>query len=462
MKTIWKSILQNLQKNFPQDYNLWFIQLQAISLNKKEKKLLLGVANPSTLSIIKERFEDILNTFLKQEMNDNDFTVEFIVDANQSSLFTKEKEVQEDHLSKKKSFLKTARQENFIPDINPKFTFERFVPSSSTDIAFKAAQLIAKQTGPNFDRFNPFFIYGGVGLGKTHIIQAIANYMVEHTPYLKIIYVTAEKYMNDYIEVAISKDYKSFRNFYREANVLLIDDVQFLEKKEKIQDEIFNNFNKLYQNNQQIIFTCDKHPKNLKNIQERLINRFSWGLTVDVKPPDFATRKVILEKKLKEINIEQFISEEILNFLAENITENIRDIESAVTKIDSILLLTKSTLSIPLLQEELKHLLTSIRVQSKGISILIIQNIVCEYYHISIADLKSKNRSHHIAFPRHMAIYICKQILPLSLSKIGEEFGDRDHSTILSSIKKIESEMKKILSIRNDYEEILKKLTNEP
>lgn len=455
MKNLWKIMLKDFQKDFPEDFNLWFIQLNYVSSDKKEKKLILSLPNISTLLMFNQRFGDLLQKRWPTYTKDFDSKIELIVDQSNTPLFNESST----EIPKKKTSFSQKNFDSYIPDLNSKFTFDRFVESSSTDIAFKAAQLIAKQKDPDFQRFNPFFIYGGVGLGKTHIIQAIGNYISEHTKSLKVIYVTAEKYMNDYIEAAITKNFKAFREFYRESNVLLIDDVQFLENKEKIQDEIFNNFNKLYQSNQQIVFTCDKHPKDLKNVQERLINRFSWGLTVDVKPPDFETRQSILEKKLKEIGIIQSVSPEIIKFLAENITQNIRDIESAVTKIDSILLLTNTPLSISLLENELQYLLTPSKIQSKGVTIFDIQNVISEHYHVSIMDLKSKKKAHHISFPRHMAIYIAKQILFISLSKIGDEFGNRDHSTILSSIKKIDSEMKTILSVRNDYEEILKKLT---
>ncbi|HOJ49737.1 MAG TPA: chromosomal replication initiator protein DnaA [Spirochaetota bacterium] len=451
----WFKTLNIFQQESPEDYNLWLINIEYVDYKENEKKIILSVTNKVILDKINKSFKSKLENILKQISNE-DIKIEILLRENDNNIFVHKNEIpkNDDYSNVKKIQSNRA----YILDINPKFVFEKFIKSPNNELAYSASLIIAQNPG---QKYNPFFIYGGVGLGKTHLLQAIANYVIKNKPELKVIYVTAENYLNDFVNSINKKKVDSFRAKYRSSDLLLLDDVQFLEKdnKEKTQEELFNTFNMLHLNNKQIVFACDKPPKDLKKIEERLINRFSWGLVVDIKQPDLETRKKIIQEKMKDAGILDKVSIEVIDFLAENITTNVRDIESAVNKIDSIIKITSKNINIELIENEMRDILTTTRAKGKYLSIEDIKKEIAKYYNINLNDLVSPNRNKFVSLPRQMAMFICQKLLKTTFNQIGKEFGGRDHSTVVLSCKKIEKEIQKNPSIRNDYEELLKRLS---
>lgn len=452
----WVKTLEYFQKNHSDDYQLWIMYLNFVQYQKRNKTLILSVSNPITKDTIVERYSQKVADIFAEFYGEDQVYVQIQISEDQN-IFEDQKTTNNNKAKEKKAYHKNTKalvsNKNYIVDLNPKFTFDRFVTGPNSELAYSASIFIAQNPGKEY---NPFFIYGGVGLGKTHLMQAIGNFVLKNRSDLSVIYATVENYLNDYIVALQNRKLNNFRAKYREADVLLLDDIQFLEKKEQTQEELFHTFNKLYQDNKQIVFTCDKPPKELKMIQERLITRFSWGLVTDIKQPGLEIRKAIVTKKLEELNLSQYVDQDMIDFLAENITTNIRDIESAILKIKSLVQLAGKTLSIEVLKNNLSDLLTPLRAQQRKINCENIQREVSSYYRINVSDLKSSKRTKEISFPRQMSMYLCKELLNLSFSEIGKAFGGRDHSTVVASCKKIEKEIKKNPSIRNDYEELLK------
>lgn len=465
----WGQTIKYFQKNQEEDYNLWIMNLVFHNFSKRNKKLTLAVSNAFVRENIMNKFKEKIESVFSSYMELDSVELEIQISDEKSLLeeSTLKQLLQEE--TPEKGYTDTTVPLKSAPHIsinlNPKFTFDRFVIGSNSKLAYAAATLIAQKPG---EEYNPFFIYGGSGLGKTHLMQAIGNYIHRHRPELRIVYATVEQYMNDYT-MALMKgkggsphqnNLPSFRKKYREADILLLDDIQFLEKTDRLQEELFNNFNNVYQGNKQIIFTCDKPPKDLKNVEERLITRFSWGLVTDIKQPDLETRKAIIIQKVEENGLSRFVDTKIIDFLAESIASNIRDIESAVLKMKSLIFLTEEKLSIAILENNLGDILTSIRAKKRQITSEVIQREVANYYHISYSDMKSAKRTKDVSFPRQMAMFLSKELLKLSYSEIGNEFGGRDHSTIVASHKKVSGDIKKNSSTRNDYEELLKIFSN--
>ncbi len=455
LTSAWGKTLKYFQNNHTSDYTLWIINLNFVKFDKRKKILYLSVSNPFTRDNIiekfKEKIEQVFSSYIEIEQILLDIIISEEKNLLEEATFNKIEHEKVKEIPKQKNYRRSE-----LPDLNPKYTFERFVVGSNNKLPYAAAELISQNPGKDY---NPFFLYGGSGLGKTHLMQAIGNYVIKQRSDLSVVYVTAEQYLNDYIQAMRLRKFDSFRKKYREIDVLLLDDIQFLEGKEKIQEELFNNFNKIYQGNRQIVFTCDKPPKELKQIEDRLITRFSWGLVTDIKQPDIETRKAIIISKIEEVSISKFIETKIIDYLSENITSNIRDIEASINKI-KLLVLSDEPITLELLENNLSDILTPIRARKRLLTCEVIQREVANYFKISYSDMKSKKRTKDVSFPRHMAMFFSKDLLNLSFSEIGNEFGGRDHSTVVASYKKVKIEIKKNPSIRNDYEELLKVFSN--
>ena len=321
------------------------------------------------------------------------------------------------------------------PNLDENYTFENFVPGDNSKYAFEAAFVAAKNPGKT--NYNPILIYGGSGLGKTHLMEAIGNYIYAKTPDKKISYVISESLMNEFTTAIREKSMDKFTKKYRSLDVFLLDDIQFLEKSEKLQDEVFCIFNDIYKRKGQLVFTCDRPLSEIKGINERLSSRFGWGLSVDIKIPDYETRKAIIEKKLSVMK--RSIPEDAIDYIAQNIKTNVRAIESCLTKCLGYAEIIRKPLTLDIVKEQLQD---SIQASSGIITIESIQRAIAEHYQLSISDLKSKNRGRKIVTPRQIAMYICKDITEYSLQDIGDEFGGRDHSTVIHSIEKIENDLK--------------------
>lgn len=314
--------------------------------------------------------------------------------------------------------------------LNPKYTFETFVVGSGNRFPHAAALAAASEPAAVY---NPLFLYGGVGLGKTHLMQAIGHYVMKHHPHLHVVYVSSERFTNDLINALQTKSMVEFRQRYRSVDVLLIDDIHFVAGKESTQEEFFHTFNALYQANKQIVISSDRPPKEIPTLEDRLRSRFEWGLTADVQAPDLETRVAILRQKAKNENYS--VPDEVLDFIATHIHTNIRELEGALIRVLAYSSLHHRPLSVDLAAEALKEILPSSK--PPAITVQRIQEVVANHFGIKVSELKGKRRSRAVAYPRQIAMYLCRELTDLSLPRIGEEFGGRDHTTVLHACEKI-------------------------
>lgn len=321
--------------------------------------------------------------------------------------------------------------------LNPIYTFDNFIPCEETNFAYNAAKAIAMNPGISY---NPCLIYGGVGLGKTHLLESIGNYIeAESNNRKNVIYVTAETFTNDFIESLGNKTAPAFRIKYRKADVLLIDDIHFFSKKESTQEELFHTFNELYENQKQIVFTCDRPISELNDFTDRIKSRFQRGLNINLKAPDYETRVAILRKKCQEKQIR--ISDQVINYMAENIKTNVRDLEGALTTLVAYSKLVKSDITLEIAQEQLKNIVVAPIASEQDISISSIVKEVSSFYKVDVSDIKGKKRTAIIKDARNVAIYLTRKITQYSTTEIGTYF-DRDHSTVTHSIDKVDKEKK--------------------
>lgn len=343
-------------------------------------------------------------------------------------------------------------------NLNPKYTFDNFVVGPNNNLAHAAAVAVAESPG---QAYKILYIYGGVGLGKTHLMHAVAHYILKNNPSSKILYVTSETFTNDYIESIRNNNVKGsfntsdFRNKYRDLDVLLIDDIQFITGKVSTQEEFFHTFNALNERNKQIIISSDKPPKEIETLEERLRSRFEWGLTVDIQSPDYETRMAILRKKeeLEGYNIDN----EVIKYIATNIKSNIRELEGALTKIVALSKLNKKEITIELAEEALKDLISPGEV--KNITPEYIVSMVAEQYEVSPEEIISQKRSRNIARPRQVVMYLCRNMLNIPLQEVGRALGGRDHTTIMHGVEKITDELKTDPSLQNTIEILKKKIS---
>ena len=337
------------------------------------------------------------------------------------------------------------------PLLNERYTFDKFVIDADNPLPANAAIAVSKNPGT---AYNPLLIYGGVGLGKTHLMQAIGNALYQNTN-LKILYASAETFTNEYIAHVNKNKMHEFKNKYRNADVLLLDDIHFLEKKEGTQEELFHTFNALYESNKQIVFTCDRPVEELKNLTDRLRSRFTRGLSIDLKIPSYETRCAILFKKLQDEHFS--VPDEVVHLIAKNISSNVRDLESALTKLQAY-----SELTGPVTLENAQRLLqdTFGSPRQHNISIDTILKIVADYFGISYVDLKGKKRTKNISFPRQVAMYLAREMTEFSTTEIGVELGGRDHSTVMHGHQKIETQTALEPSLEVTIAELKKRITN--
>ncbi|HVU77176.1 MAG TPA: chromosomal replication initiator protein DnaA [Gaiellaceae bacterium] len=335
-----------------------------------------------------------------------------------------------------------------VAGINPKYTFDSFVIGSSNRFAHAAALAVAEAPA---QAYNPLFIYGHTGLGKTHLLHAIANFVTDHGGGLTCRYVTSETFMNDFINSLRDKRIEGFKQRYRTYDVLLIDDVQFFEHKERIQEEFFHTFNSLYEAGRQIVMSSDRPPRDISTLEERLRSRFEWGLITDIQPPDLETRIAILRKKVKADQIE-IRDPELLTFIASRVSTNIRELEGALTRVVAFASLTGRALSVELAQDVLKDVFP--QGESRQISIDRIQELVCERFGVTHDELTGDRRSQNIVYPRQVAMYLARELTDSSLPKIGKEFGGRDHTTVIHATSKIARLIREDRSVYNLVQEL--------
>lgn len=387
-----------------------------------------------------------------EEIMEIPFSIEFKLARD-----LKEQQLSEVPLPVKKepetSYLKSYQ--NIATNLNPRYTFDTFVVGSNNSLAHAASLAVAESPA---EVYNPLFIYGGVGLGKTHLMHSIAHYVLDNDPTAKVLYVTSEVFTNELIEAIRNRSDTSsvqeFRKKYRNIDILLIDDIQFIIGKESTQEEFFHTFNALHESKKQIIISSDKPPKEFETLEERLRSRFEWGLQVDIQAPDYETRMAILRKKGE---LEGYtIDDEVLNYIATNVKSNIREIEGALTKIVAVSRLKNIEVNVVLAEEVLKDLISS--DVKKNVTVESITDIVAEHFGISSSDILSSKKSRNIAHPRQICMYLCREFTDVSLKDIGAKLGKRDHSTILHGCNKITDDLKTDTSLQNVIDVLKKKI----
>ena len=403
-------------------YDTWIKNLEIIG--KEGNTYILGVTSDLQRDAIMNRNYDlILNTFKYITNSECDIAVREIGFVSTNSI---SKKMVNDSFSSISGY-----SDSFL---NPKYTFDTFVVGNSNRFAHAAALAVAEAPATSY---NPLFLYGGVGLGKTHLMHAIGNEILKHNHSSKILYVTSEKFTNQLINAIKDNTNEEFRNCYRNVDVLLIDDIQFIAGKERIQEEFFHTFNTLHESGKQIILSSDRPPKEIKLLEERLKSRFEWGLIADISNPDYETRLAILRKKAQSDNI--IIDDMILSNIATKIDTNIRELEGVVKKMIAQASLTHSPLTLELAEKAINDIVSQ---KEKVVSPEAIQEVVAKYFNINPKDLKGSKRSNDLAYPRQIAMYLCRDIAQMQLSKIGECFGKRDHTTVMHACRKIDAEIK--------------------
>jgi chromosomal replication initiator protein len=338
------------------------------------------------------------------------------------------------------------RKTDFSSNLNPKYTFESFVCGKSNEFAHAASQAVANKPATNY---NPLFIYGGVGLGKTHLLIAIGNQILARNSKAKICYYSSEKFMNEMINSLRYKKMEEFRNKFRKMDLLLIDDIQFMAGKEATQEEFFHTFNALYESHKQIVVTSDKFPKDIPGLEERLRSRFEWGLIADIQPPSTETKIAILKKK------SEHLPNDVALFLAEGATSNIRELEGMLIRLEAVASLTNKEITLDMAREAMKDIIVE---KTRDITIEMIQKQVADHYRIKVSEMKSDKRIKTLVVPRQIAIYICRELTKASYPEIGDKFGGKDHSTIIHSVKKIEKQLAADPDLKSTVEDLKKKL----
>jgi chromosomal replication initiator protein len=427
---IWNEAQQLLRTMLNTDiYNLWFLPVRATRLDGEV--ITLEVGNDFCELWLKDNYLGLIRDVL-QHASGQALSVKFQVGSTAPAAV-------EPAVTKSKQKNDTEQIERNLSLnrellLNPKNTFETFVVGETNNHAHAAAMAVAQAPGKSY---NPLFLYGGVGLGKTHLLHAIGQYVTAHKKNARVAYVSSEKFTNEYIDAIQNSQLARFRKRYRQTDVLLIDDIQFLAGKERIQEEFFHTFNALHEAHKQIVLTCDRPANEIQNLEHRLVSRFEWGLVTDMQPPDVETRIAILRKKAAAMGVE--LPDEILNFLGHRIRTNIRRLEGALIRVASYASLTGKKLSLEIVEGLLREVL-----HEEGrftINIDVIQKKVAEHYDIRLADMTSKRRPENIAFPRQIAMYLSRQMTESSLNTIGEAFGGRDHGTVLHACRLVKDRM---------------------
>lgn len=440
-ETIWTAAQGHLRSMLSADiFNLWFAPLRAT--DQDNGTLTLEVANEFCEVWLKDNYMGLLQDVVALASGRN-LAIKFAV-ATGSPAPVPERPVVIEEKVKLKEVEKAADRTSHSdasPAFNPKNTFETFVVGTNNNFACAAAQAVAQAPGKSY---NPLFLYGGVGLGKTHLLHAIGHYVSSHKKNAKVAYVSSEKFTNEYIDAIQNNQLAKFRKKYRHTDVLLIDDIQFLAGKERIQEEFFHTFNAVHEARKQIVLTCDRPANEIQNLEQRLVSRFEWGLVTDLQPPDVEMRLAILRKKAQMMGVE--LPEEIINFLATRIRTNIRRLEGALIRVASYAALTGKKLSLEVVETLLREVLHEEGRYS--ISIEVIQKKVAEHFDIRLADMTSKRRPENIAFPRQIAMFLSRQMTDSSLSVIGEAFGGRDHGTVLHACRLVKDRMEVDANVR--------------
>jgi len=446
---IWKACLLKIKGSVSMmTYNTWFLPIKPIELNGNTLKV--QIPSQFFWEWIDEHFNVLITKSITQVLG-NDASLTYVIaedmDHSENKDATQTKPQQQSTLTEK-----AKPKHTFESNLNPRYTFDNFIKGEGNQLARAAAGAISDNPGGT--SFNPLFLYGGVGLGKTHLIQAIGNQIVKNFPEKKVIYLSSDIFTVEFVESIQTNKVNEFSNFYRSMDVLIIDDIQFLIGKEKTQDLFFHIFNTLHQSRKQIILSSDKPPKDLKGLDERLISRFQWGLTADIQPPELETRIAILKRKAESYGM--MVSNEILEYIAMNITSNIRELEGCLIKLLASVSLSSKEITFELAKKTVKEIATDRKTST--LTIETITKVVCEHLGVAENKIRDKTRKKEIVLARQIAMYLAKELTLSSLKTIGLHFGGRDHSTVIHACNSIEENKRKDPSFINIIDEIKNKV----
>ena len=438
MPELWTQAVAEIKERIGrQNYETWIKPIGFISRNKNE--ICLDVPNKFFRDWLTEHYleqiQDILSTLAK-----HDVKVVFEINEKTNRQANAEKGVKREE---------RERVQKSNSNLVPKYTFQNFVVGASNQFAHAACVAVANQPG---EHYNPLFIYGGVGLGKTHLVNAIGHQSAQRSG-LKVVYLSSESFMNELIGSLRRDKMDEFKKKFRNVDILILDDVQFIAGKERTQEEFFHTFNSLYESHKQIVITSDKFPKEIPGIEDRLRNRFEWGLIADIQPPDMETRVAILQKKAENEGVQ--LPHDVAFFLASNIDSNVRELEGSLTRLGAFSSLTKATITVELAKDVLKNTLKNAQQE---ITVENIQKTICDYFNLKIGDLKAKRRTQNIALPRQVAMYLCRKYTETSFPAIGDKFGGRDHSTVIHASKTIERKIKEDPHMQTTIEKLERNL----
>ncbi len=439
MNSFWRFCLSRFEKELPpQQYKTW---IKPLRFHADGDRLTLVAPNRFVLQWIRDRFLSRIEALAREQLKRD---VELMLSLGDPARAAPLTPPTQQPLSREHGAKPSSRE---VSRLNPAFTFETFVTGKANELARAAAAQVAERPGA---AYNPLFVYGGVGLGKTHLIQAIGNRLREHAPETKIRYIHAEQYVSDVVRAYQHKAFDDFKRYYHSLDLLLIDDIQFFSGKNRTQEEFFYAFNALIEAHKQVVITCDTYPKEIAGMENRLISRFGWGLTVAVEPPELEMRVAILLKKAEAERIK--LDEAVAFFLAKHIQSNVRELEGGLKRVLAYARFSGRELSVELSREALRDLLA---INNRQVSIENIQKTVADYYKIKVSEMYSKRRSRNVARPRQVAMALAKELTQLSLPDIGEAFGGRDHTTVLHACRRIAHLKSTSNEITRDFNSLL-------
>jgi chromosomal replication initiator protein len=446
---VWKECLLKIKENVSMmTYNTWFLPIKPIELQNSTLKV--QIPSQFFWEWIDEHFNGLITRSITDVLG-KDAKLTYII-AEDMSFIESGNNVSENSVSQTTPIDKPKPKPSFESNLNPRYLFDNFIKGEGNQLARAAAGAISDNPGGT--SFNPLFLYGGVGLGKTHLIQAIGNQIAKNFPDKKVIYLSSDIFTVEFVESIQSNRVNEFSNFYRSMDVLIIDDIQFLIGKEKTQDLFFHIFNTLHQSRKQIILTSDKPPKDLKGLDERLVSRFQWGLTADIQPPELETRIAILKRKAETYGM--LVSNEILEYIATNITSNIRELEGCLIKLLASVSLSSKEINFELAKKTVKEIATD--KKTSPLTIETITKVVCEHLGVAENKIRDKTRKKEIVLARQIAMYLAKNLTLSSLKTIGLQFGGRDHSTVIHACNNIEEYKAQDLSFGKILDEIRNKV----
>lgn len=439
---LWQEILSIIHTKLSKpSFDTWFKATKAIQMSDHS----VVISAPTTFAVewLESRYTKLVSSTIYEVLG-KQVDVKFVIEENKPADVVPQQPT---------PMPQVTQEEAFTHMLNPKYTFDTFVIGSGNRFAHAASLAVAEAPAK---AYNPLFLYGGVGLGKTHLMHAIGHYILEHNPASRVVYISSEKFTNEFINSIRDNRAESFRNKYRNVDILLIDDIQFLAGKESTQEEFFHTFNALHEEQKQIIISSDRPPKEIPTLEDRLRSRFEWGLITDIQPPDLETRIAILRKKAKAENLD--IPNEAMMYIANQIDTNIRELEGALIRVVAYSSLTNQDVTTHLAAEALKDIIPSSR--PKMITIQDIQQRVGEYYNLKLEDFKARKRTKAVAFPRQIAMYLSRELTDFSLPKIGEAFGGRDHTTVIHAHEKITQSLKNDQELYKVINNIIEKIKN--